>query len=93
VRPRYTPDELYHLRNDIPIGRLITNLDVPTKVADGDFRFRCPQCHEFNTAINPETNLARCFGCKENFNPIDMVMIVEGLPFRDAVEFLSQRRL
>ncbi|WP_208596420.1 hypothetical protein [Desulfonatronospira thiodismutans] len=41
------------------------------------------------TACNPRTNLARCFRCERNFNPIDLVMVVKGLNFREAVEFLQ----
>ena len=52
-------------------------------------RFLCPLCREFNTAVNPRTNLGRCFRCEQNFNPIDMVMIVKGYSFLQAVEYLS----
>ena len=36
-----------------------------------------------------ETNLARCFRCEKNFNPIDMVMEANGATFLEALEFLS----
>jgi hypothetical protein len=41
------------------------------------------------TAYNPRTNLARCFRCQKNFNPIDLIMVVKGYNFRKAVEFLQ----
>lgn len=85
---RYPPELLRALRNDIPIGQLIADLDILSKVSDGYFRFLCPRCREFHTATNPETNLARCFRCRENFNPIDLVMITRGLNFTGAVDFL-----
>lgn len=87
---RYSKELLRELRNDIPIAYLIsTILDVPSKVSEGYFRFLCPYCREFNSATNPETNLARCFRCEENFNPIDMVMAVRCSNFVEAVEFLQ----
>ena len=78
------------LRNKIPITKLIQELNVPSKTQEGVFRFLCPLCNEFNTATNAKTNLARCFRCELNFNPIDMVMQVKGLRFLDAVRFLER---
>ncbi len=85
----YSKALLRALRNDIPISQLIADiLKVSYKVSEGYFRFLCPLCREFNTATNPETNLARCFRCRENFNPIDFVMVEQHCSFTDAVEFL-----
>jgi len=84
------PNFLRALRNDLPIGDLIrSHLDLPWKEREGYLRFLCPHCNEFNTATNPKTNLARCFRCCVNFNPIDMVMAVEGCGFLDAVKILT----
>jgi len=86
----YSREHLRRLRNDVDIGDLIADvLDLPTKISEGYLRFLCPLCSEFNTAVNPSTNLARCFRCQQNFNPIDMVMTVKGFSFLDAVAFLS----
>lgn len=86
---RYPSELLRELRNEIPIARLIAEvLRLPYKISEGYFRFLCPHCLEFHTATNAETNLARCFRCKENFNPIDLVMVVKGSNFVQAVEFL-----
>jgi hypothetical protein len=52
-------------------------------------RFRCPLCCNFHTATNHKTNLARCFDCKKNFNPIDMVITVGNCGFVEAVKFLK----
>ena len=43
------------------------HLQIPFKIRDGYFRFLCPLCNEFQTAVNPATNLARCFRCEKNF--------------------------
>lgn len=78
------------MRNDIPIEILIADvLEMPNKISEGYFRFLCPDCSEFNTAINPKTNLARCFRCERNFNPIDMVIVVKSYSFTQAVDWLS----
>ena len=87
---RYSKEKLMVLRNEIPISRLISDfLRIPSKVSEGYFRFLCPLCSEFNTATNPKTNLARCFRCQKNFNPIDMVMAVKACNFREAIELID----
>jgi DNA primase len=88
---RYSKEFLRILRNEIPINILISDLlEVPNKLSDGYFRFLCPICSEFNTATNQKTNLARCFRCQKNFNPIDMVMEVKRVGFIDAVQYLNE---
>ena len=87
---RYAKRTLRRLRNDIPINILIADiLELPHKTVDGYFRFLCPCCGGFDTATNPKTNLARCFSCQANFNPIDLTMIVKRQNFREAVQFLE----
>ncbi len=86
---RYSKMLLRKLRNDIPIDRVIADiLKQPSKISEGYFRFLCPVCAEFTTAINQKTNLARCFSCKKNFNPIDMVMSVKMYSFTQATDYL-----
>jgi hypothetical protein len=85
-----TKEHLRQMRNRIEIIPLIADvLDIIYKTHDGRFRFMCPLCHDFDTAANPDTNLARCFRCKRNFNPIDMVMTVKRYSFMQAVRFLE----
>jgi hypothetical protein len=80
------------LRNEIPIDEVIINLLNLEVHPDPDrLRFQCPLCDNFHTATNPETNLARCFDCQKNFNPIDLVMTVGKCGFLDAVEMLKNR--
>ena len=80
---------LYRLRNDIPVADLLIRLDWPHKQRDGRFVFLCPACGEYLAAINPRTNLGRCFACERNFNPIDLVMLIEGIDFVTAVNTLQ----
>jgi DNA primase len=88
----FSARELYNVRNDIPVSALIeTVLNMPTRTTEGVFRFLCPVCGEFNTAVNFKTNLARCFSCEKNFNTIDLVMIAEKMNFVKAVRFLKAR--
>jgi hypothetical protein len=86
----YTRKELFILRNDIPVDSLIEELGIPFKISEGYFRFGCPVCREFNTSVNPKTNLARCFRRKKNYNTIDFVKIVRGVNFKNSVEFLKK---
>jgi DNA primase len=86
---RFSKETLRRLRNEIPINLVISELlKLPWKISEGYFRFLCPICSEFTTATNKKTNLARCFRCEKNFNPIDMVMVVNRLNFKDAVDLL-----
>lgn len=84
-----TPERLRALRNRIPIARVLDVLEVPVKRSEGYLRFLCPLCGDFHTATNPRTNLARCFRCERNLNPIDLVMVVERRSFLSAVSRLQ----
>jgi hypothetical protein len=87
----YTDGFLRRLRNEIDIDELINRLGLETRTGARYLRFRCPVCHGFHTATNTKTNLARCFECKINFNPIDLVMTVRGQSFVETVEYLKTR--
>jgi transposase-like protein len=85
----YTDGFLKRLRNDIDIDLLIIQLRLDTRYSQKIFRFRCPLCHGFHTTTNPKTNLGRCFDCRRNFNPIDLVMAATARSFVETVEFLK----
>jgi hypothetical protein len=90
MKQRFTREELFQLRNQIPVDWLIKEqLLIPSKEIEGVFRFLCPLCNELQTATNPKTNLARCFLCEKNFNPIDLVITVKGMGFVEAVNYLK----
>ena len=87
----YSPGFLRRLRNDIPIDQVISVLlNLEVRDDPKNLRFRCPLCKNFHTATNHKTNLARCFDCKKNFNPIDMVITVGNCGFVDAVNILKK---
>ena len=86
----YSADFLRMLRNQIPIDEVINNLlKLQVRKDHHILRFRCPLCDNFHTATNHQSNLARCFDCKKNFNPIDLVITVGKCSFLDAVQFLK----
>ena len=87
---RYFPKELLRrLRNDISWAPLLKQLDWPHKIRDGQLAFLCPSCNEYDSAVNPRTNLGRCFACKTNFNPIDLTMAVQDWDFVTVVDYLE----
>ena len=87
---RFSKSLLYALRNEIDVRMLIEKtLCLPCRVTHGCFRFRCPLCGEFNTAVDPKTNLARCFACEKNFNTIDLVTFIRQTDFVRSVKFLQ----
>jgi len=88
----YSAGFLRRLRNEILIDEVITNLmNLEVRNVRDKLRFGCPLCYNFHTATNHVTNLARCFDCQKNFNPIDLVMTVEKCSFMDAVELLKNK--
>jgi uncharacterized CHY-type Zn-finger protein len=87
----FTQHELYKLRNSIPLADVLNVLKWPHKMRDGRVCFVCPQCSESLTAINQRTNLGRCFRCEINFNPIDLVMLINDYDFVAAVHFLQRK--
>ena len=87
----YSAAFLRMLRNQIPIDAVIIDLlKLEVRSNHQILRFRCPLCYNFHTATNHRTNLARCFDCQKNFNPIDLIMTVGECSFVNAVERLKE---
>lgn len=84
-------ERLRALRNDVPVLAVISQLAIAKKMRGRRLAFRCPACGRFHTATQPRTNLARCFACERNFNPIDLVMAERGWSFLQAVTYLEDR--
>jgi hypothetical protein len=88
--PRYFDDDfLRRLRNDISWTFLLEQLRWPHKQRHGQLAFLCPRCQEYLSAVNPRTNLGRCFFCETNFNPIDFTILVKDCDFVTAVRYLK----
>ena len=79
-----TRAHLRRLRNEINFGQLFRYLRWPFKRTNGKLSFVCPECSESQTSVNPKTNLARCFRCQRNWNPIDFTMDVSRIEFIEA---------
>ncbi len=94
---RFSNEELYYLRSLLPIREVLARLKIEARWCRDILRFRCPLCGGYHTAINDRTNLARCFDCRRNSNPIELVMATRRLGFVASVHFLrgirsTQRR-
>ena len=86
------PEELRSFRNDIPIREVIHALLIPWKQDDALCRFRCPLCQGMDTSVHPTQNLGRCFSCRKNFNPIDLVCAKQNKGFHTAIQWLRKFR-
>jgi DNA primase len=80
---------LRRLRNEVPFPGLFRKLNWPHKRVGTQLRFVCPSCSEHQTSVNPTTNLARCFRCERNWNPIDFTMTITNCEFLQAVAQLE----
>ena len=87
---RVSHERLRALRNDVDILFVIANLRIATRLRGSRLTFRCPRCGRFHTAVNRRSNLARCFPCARNFNPIDLLMAERDSPFLEAVHYLEE---
>ena len=91
ITERISAEDLRAMRNEILIETLITRkLRIPHKYETGHLRFLCPECRYRHTDINRETNLARCFRCERNYNPIDLVMAELDYEFLTACAYLRE---
>ena len=85
---RFTDQQLWQLRNEVPLPWLLQRLDWPHRRRDGQLIFVCPRCGESRSDLNPQENLVRCFHCQTNFNPIDFTMADRKCGFVEAVQYL-----
>ncbi|MGB5988100.1 MAG: CHC2 zinc finger domain-containing protein [Desulfobacterales bacterium] len=87
---RFSSGELKFLRNRVPIDRVMETL-FGTSIRGSNRRFVCPICGGLDTSVNAGHNLARCFSCRRNFNPIELVMHQLKISFVDSVKWLQSR--
>jgi hypothetical protein len=91
---RFSSGELKFLRNRVPIDRVVETLfGTCSQDSNGKRRFACPICGGLDTSVNAGHNLARCFSCRRNFNPIELVMHQLKICFVDSVKWLQSRML
>ena len=92
MTPRFSSGELEFLRNRVPIDRVVEILfGASIQYSNAKRRFACPICGGLDTSINAGHNLARCFSCQRNFNPIELVMNQLNIGFVDSVKWLQNR--
>ena len=87
---KITPEELRRLRNDVPVELVFDELRLDSRWRGQRREFRCPKCYGMHVAVHDRVNLARCFRCQRNYNPIDLLMLVPGLKFPDAIRHLRR---
>lgn len=85
----FRDDYLRRLRNEVSFAALFMQLNWPHKRRESQLAFVCPECDEYRSSVNPRTNLARCFFCATNFNPIDFTMAARRCTFVEAVGYLE----
>ncbi len=91
--------EIIEQARSVDIIRLLRRLDVP--VQPGQVLIRCfrPENHKHNDEhpsmhIDRARNRVRCFVCdRAPLDPIDVVRIMRGCGFREAVEFITHRNI
>ena len=83
-------EQLRRIRNMVDFKRLFHRLGWPWKQGESQMVFVCPLCMESKTSVNTKTNLARCFRCEQNWNPIDFTMEVGRMEFLEAVGYLEE---
>ncbi len=89
IRGRFTGQQLYELRNNLPVRYVIESvLNISNRVSGDVFRFECPICSGWHTGVKYEKNLARCFDCRANFNPIDLAIRIRQEDFYPSASFL-----
>ncbi len=81
-------DDLCVLRNEVPVLTVLSRLGIATRRRGARRSFRCPACQSCHATTVPRANLARCFACRRNFNPIDLVMAERRSTFLQAVRYV-----
>lgn len=86
------PQHILDTINDTPIYEVGKKLNLDLKKAGVNYRCNCP-VHNENTpsfVVSPAKNICKCFGCGEGGGPIQLVMLVEGKPFREAALWIAK---
>ncbi|MGD9154491.1 MAG: CHC2 zinc finger domain-containing protein [Bacillota bacterium] len=88
---RIPESELERIKRETSIVTLAENHGIKLEKRGADFIGLCPfhDDHDPSFVITPETNLWHCFGCNAGGSVIDLLMKLENISFRRAVEQLS----
>jgi len=88
---RIPDDELERLKREVSIERLLEARGVALKRVGKDLKGRCPfhgPDEDPSLSVDPDRNVFHCFGCGAKGSVVDLVMLLEGVSFRHAVEIL-----
>ena len=91
---RIPDDELERLKREIDLAELVRGRGIQLEEKGKDLVGLCP-FHEETTPsfrVSPSKNLFHCFGCGAKGSVVDLVMMLEGVSFRHAVEILQKGR-
>ena len=71
----------------VPLEDVLSHYGIPIK----NHKFNCLWHEEKDASatIYPHTNTGSCFGCGKGFNPISLVMQVEQVGFKQALDILN----
>jgi DNA primase len=92
-RPRWREDELATLKETHPLEAVATRYGLALATSGARLVALCPFHKETRPSftIFPETQRWWCFGCQRGGDVIELVRLLEGVGFREAVERLGGR--
>ena len=85
-------DAIAEIKSRLPIEDLVSQY-VPLKRVGRTFKALCPFHKERTPSfhVNPERQLAYCFGCHKGGDHFKFIEEMEGLDFREALKFLAEK--
>jgi len=91
-RPRWREDELATLKETHPLEAVATRYRLALATSGTRLVALCPFHEETRPSftIFPETQRWWCFGCRRGGDVIELVRLLEGVGFREAVERLGR---
>ena len=85
-------DDIKEIKSHVDIVNLI-NEYVPLRKGGKNYKGLCP-FHDEKTPsfmVSPELQIFKCFGCDKGGDAIKFIQEIEGLEFREALEFLAKK--
>ncbi|HZC08374.1 MAG TPA: CHC2 zinc finger domain-containing protein, partial [Ktedonobacterales bacterium] len=88
---RLTANEIAAIKQGRPIAEVAASYGIRLLPSGSRFVALCPFHHETHPSFTlfPETNRFWCFGCHRGGDTVDLVRLLAGVSFRDALETLA----
>ncbi len=85
-------DEVAEVKNRLEIAEVVGTY-LPLKQAGRNLKAPCPFHQEKSASfmVSPEKGIYHCFGCGEGGDIFNFVMKMEGMDFRQALEWCARR--